>query len=324
MKTSRSHVRIFSSAPTFCVSMASSLFYGLGSLCSVGQTLLAFSRIFRAIGQRLSIRPRSDDIYIVSYPRSGTTWLQMILYQLTTDGEMNFRHISEVVPFLERTPVRRRNMEALPSPRIFKTHLRRNQIDTRSGRFIYISRSVYDVAESYYQLYMSYKRHSGSLEHFAAGSNDFDTFLERFRTGRVMYGSWRDHVDGWIHGGDGDNILYLTYEELSRDLEGAVSRLSQFLGLTLSEAAVARVLARSRFSYMKAHEGKFEPTSEIVWENEYVEGAFIRNGEIGRQEIAWTSEQRAKIAKMAASVERCVAVPTSFDYPAPHPRLNDR
>ena len=35
------------------------------------------------------------DIYIVTYPRSGTTLLQMMLYQITTDGEYNFDHLGD-------------------------------------------------------------------------------------------------------------------------------------------------------------------------------------------------------------------------------------
>jgi hypothetical protein len=41
----------------------------------------------------LEFVPRLDDIFIVTYPRSGTTWMQMILYQLTTDGALDFPHI---------------------------------------------------------------------------------------------------------------------------------------------------------------------------------------------------------------------------------------
>ena len=36
---------------------------------------------------------RKDDIYISTYPKSGTTLMQMILYHLTSDGKMNFKHI---------------------------------------------------------------------------------------------------------------------------------------------------------------------------------------------------------------------------------------
>jgi hypothetical protein len=41
---------------------------------------------------------RETDIYVVSYPRSGTTLMQMILYQMTTDGNMEFDHIYDVSP----------------------------------------------------------------------------------------------------------------------------------------------------------------------------------------------------------------------------------
>src|SRR5262249_49561577 len=47
--------------------------------------------------------PRPDDIFIVTYPRSGTTWMQMILYQLTTDGNMDIPHIAERCPWFERS-----------------------------------------------------------------------------------------------------------------------------------------------------------------------------------------------------------------------------
>jgi hypothetical protein len=47
--------------------------------------------------------PRPGDLYIASYPRSGTTWLQMIVYHLMTNGDMSFDHISAVIPFFERS-----------------------------------------------------------------------------------------------------------------------------------------------------------------------------------------------------------------------------
>lgn len=45
-----------------------------------------------------------DDVFLVTYPESGTTLLQMMLYQMTSDGTG-------------------RSLDAMPSPRIFKTHL---------------------------------------------------------------------------------------------------------------------------------------------------------------------------------------------------------
>src|SRR5262245_3833885 len=71
----------------------------------------------------LDYAPRPDDIFIVTYPRSGTTWMQMILYQLTTDGNMNFPHITQHCPWFERSLKAGKGFDTLPAPRLFKSHL---------------------------------------------------------------------------------------------------------------------------------------------------------------------------------------------------------
>lgn len=72
---------------------------------------------------RVDFEARPDDVFVVTYPRSGTTWLQMILYQLATDGSMRFDHISQVVPYFERMFMSGRNPNTMASPRLFKSHL---------------------------------------------------------------------------------------------------------------------------------------------------------------------------------------------------------
>src|SRR5689334_3575770 len=51
---------------------------------------------------RVVFEPRPSDIYVASFPKSGTTWVQMICYQLVSGGDMSFRHLSLVSPWLER------------------------------------------------------------------------------------------------------------------------------------------------------------------------------------------------------------------------------
>lgn len=54
------------------------------------------------LGSRIALLafvPRASDIFIVTYPKSGTNWMQMILYQLTTDGDMErLSHVLEATP----------------------------------------------------------------------------------------------------------------------------------------------------------------------------------------------------------------------------------
>src|SRR5918912_2778588 len=123
---------------------------------------------------------RPDDIFIASYPRSGTTLLQMMLYQLTTDGNMDFRHISHIIPHFERFIYGGKNIAALPCPRIFKTHLQYRWKPLGPCKFIYVARNGKDVAVSYYHFHVSHRGFRGT----------FAQFLKLFLKGKILYGSW--------------------------------------------------------------------------------------------------------------------------------------
>ena len=40
-------------------------------------------------------------MFVVTPPKCGTTWMQQILHQLRSGGDMSFDEISDVVPFIE-------------------------------------------------------------------------------------------------------------------------------------------------------------------------------------------------------------------------------
>src|SRR5262249_44283474 len=133
--------------------------------------------------------PRQSDIYVASYPRSGTSLVQMLLHQLTTDGGVTFEHISHVMPFLERA-LRGSSgdqLERLPSPRIFKTHLPYKNVSHWPGRYLYVSRDGRDVLVSYFHMYKTYVNSAA----------EFSAFFNDFLAGRVQYGSWFQHVANW-------------------------------------------------------------------------------------------------------------------------------
>lgn len=44
------------------------------------------------------------NIFIASYPKSGTTWMQAIVYSLLSNGNEVFQHISNFSPFYEIDP----------------------------------------------------------------------------------------------------------------------------------------------------------------------------------------------------------------------------
>ena len=47
----------------------------------------------------MDFEERECDIFVVTYLKSGTTWMQVILHNLLTDGNMDFNHIYDVSPW---------------------------------------------------------------------------------------------------------------------------------------------------------------------------------------------------------------------------------
>lgn len=218
--------------------------------------------------------PRPSDIFIVTYPRSGTTWMQMILYQLTTNGKIDFDHISQIFPYFEVDFCEMGNFDQLPSPRVFKTHLSSIWFPKRwPVRYIYVIRDGKDVAVSFYNFRQS---------HFGFKHN-FSTFFEQnFLKNRFTEtGSWFQHSSGWLDRRKDPNILYLSYEELKTDLRSCLYKISEFCGLNLDPARVPGILHRCSFAFMKQYEEKFDPAMASTLMRPVQPGAFIRKGSSG-------------------------------------------
>jgi Sulfotransferase domain len=234
--------------------------------------------------RHLQYTPRADDVFIVTYPRSGTTWMQMILYQLTTAGDVDFPHIAEFCPWFEKSVRSAHGFELRPSPRLFKSHLHYRWIPKGAGKYIYVARDGKDVAVSYDHLYRRYNGYEGT----------FDEFFERFLKGRVGFGSWFQHVRGWWERRNDPNVLFLTYEDLKSNFDATVQRIAGFCGWDLLPEKLERVRLRSSFEFMKQHESRFDPALETLWEEGVQLKAFLRNGRVGEGAVTLNAEQAAR------------------------------
>ncbi|MDJ0836632.1 MAG: sulfotransferase domain-containing protein [Acidobacteriota bacterium] len=216
----------------------------------------------------LTVRVRQNDIFIATYPRSGTTYLQMILYQLTTDGNMDFDHISQKSPWLERMLMRRRNpMNSMSSPRLIKTHLRYEAAPKGPSRYIYVVRDGRDVA--------------ASMHHFRKTGKAFDYSYKVFMAGKLPNGSWFEHVKGWWENKDGLNLLFLTYSQMEADPEGTIRRIAEFIDVPLDEERLARTMERSSLAYMREREHQFDYLHMPAYEKGLSGGRLIRRGNAG-------------------------------------------
>jgi Sulfotransferase domain len=225
--------------------------------------------------------PRPDDIFVVTFPRSGTTLVQMILYQIFTDGEMDFAHIGEWSPFFDAC-VPGRGIEHLPSPRIIKSHLPYNMIPKGPCKYIYVVRNGKDVAVSFFQYAQTHLSFNG----------DFGQFFELFLNGGYRHHpTWFEHVGQWWENRRNLDVLFLTYKELKRNREGAIRKILAFCGKEVGREKFARIVERSSFAFMKQYEDKLDTLTWRLIEGKMKTGNFIRKGEIGEWKECLSSEQ---------------------------------
>jgi hypothetical protein len=116
--------------------------------------------------------------------------------------------------------------------------------------------------------------------------------------GKLHYGSWFDHVEGWRKHRHNLNILFLSYEELTRDLEGCIRRISAFCQIKVPEEKLPRIIKRCSFDFMKQHEGKFDPALEMLWENGTELNSFLRVGRAGQGARELSEEQRIRFEQV--------------------------
>lgn len=260
-------------------------------LLLAGGLLLVPSVLLESRIALVSFMPRPSDIFIVTYPKSGTNWMQMILYQLTTDGNMEgLPHLLEATPWLEAPFGRSRNMEDVPPRRVIKSHLGYKRIPKGPGKYIYVMRDGKDVVVSHY--YQNRRMPVGF-------TTTFTRFFNRWMRGLVDSGSWFEHVAGWWTHRDDPNVLFLRYEDLQRDAQGMIRRIAAFCNIALDDERLARVLERSSFVFMKQYEDKIDPmpfmSKEIgVLPQSFERASFLRKGTIGDWKAHLSPQQRAR------------------------------
>jgi len=112
----------------------------VGALVTTGRVLTGR----QIAGRGVTVFP--DDVFLVSYPRSGNTWTRFLLGNLLWQNDpVTFLNIESRIPEIYFNPDR--FMRALQRPRLLKSH---ESFQPHYPHVIYIVRDPRDVAISFY------------------------------------------------------------------------------------------------------------------------------------------------------------------------------
>ncbi|XP_056398259.1 3-beta-hydroxysteroid sulfotransferase-like isoform X2 [Hyla sarda] len=238
---------------------------------------------------------RDDDVFNVTYPKSGTTWLQEILSLVYSNGDPTPVKTTlswDRVPWIEQHSGRQ-HLEHKPSPRLITTHLPFHlfpqSFSKTKAKAIYTIRNPKDVCVSLY--------HFSKFAQFMEYREDFQDFVSLFLSKDIIFGRWFEHVKGWLTIKDNPNLLILSYEDMLKDLKSNVIKISKFLGKELDDAAIDSVVEHSSFHAMKANPmSNYSAVPNDVFNKD--QGNFHRKGIAGDYKNHFTPAQEEEFERI--------------------------
>jgi estrone sulfotransferase len=225
------------------------------------------SRLQKRALPEIDIRP--NDAFIVSYPKSGNTWVRFLLANLLApEKQISFRNIEDYVPNIYKSSA---TLEEREDRRYIKTH---HPCYDLYPKTVYIYRDGRDALVSYYHYATGKKVFAGTFADFI-----FSSFVEQFSP-------WKEHVTSALDFASEhpDRILMLQYEEMLRQPLPCAARVTEFLEMECDERAIAQAVEKSSFDQLK----RVEQT--LGGENLIKPLTFFRSGKSGQWHEYFTSE----------------------------------
>ncbi|XP_022245995.1 sulfotransferase family cytosolic 1B member 1-like isoform X2 [Limulus polyphemus] len=230
--------------------------------------------------ENFEIRPH--DIFIITYPKSGTTWTEEIISLIYNGGDTKKVQKKLLIFRVHHLEVGRpighlRFLRKLRSPRLMATHLPLDLIPKQ-------------LREAQCKISTSLGNYTGS----------WDDFLTLFLKGHLVYGSWFDHVLSYwkFHQQHPEKVLFISYEELKMDLERMIERIANFLDRPLHPEAIKNIAHHCSFDQMKNNNMVNREQLPVTDFFNMSHTKFMRKGIIGDWKNYFTPEQNETFEKV--------------------------
>ncbi|XP_062572863.1 sulfotransferase 1A1-like [Saccostrea cucullata] len=230
----------------------------------------------KRIADIVNLTTRKDDVFVISYPKSGNHWLNAIVPRLQnscldTPHKMTEKFL-EFIPDLQE-------LETVPSPRIMTSHLPvKYTPKDNNGKILHSIRNPKDIAVSAFHHYTT----DPVVKDYV--HPDWNSFLEDFLRGECYYGSWFEREKEWEQAAQQNpkKILIVYYEDMKKNGLETMKHISSFLGFSSDPTFLQAVYDECTFDKVKERE------KDTIWKFIY------RKGEVGDWKSMFTEEQNEK------------------------------
>lgn len=232
----------------------------------------------------LADSPCHDDLYVVSFPKSGSTWMNFLMANIhlkmsNDDRSVNFYNIHNFIPDIHFCRQIRSLPLSFPGFRVMKSH---SVYNPSYKNTIYIVRDPRDVLVSYYHFLLGVGNFAGDIKQLIYSPH---------------YGirAWEKHVRSWAESPVNIRIAFIRYEDLKSKPLDTLKRVYGLFGYDLAPSILKEAIKLSSFKRMKALEEDYGHGGREVAKK----FKFMRRGESGGWQNAIADNELNYIQEVA-------------------------
>lgn len=227
-----------------------------------------------------------SDVFLVSFPKSGNTWLRFLIanaikVHFEIDRQVSFFTIHDIIPdiYLSRNLAPHGPFGRTDLPRMIKSHAAYNPY---YFRVILLVRDPRDVMISYYH----YLKERNTI----APNFSFSEFISSKKYG---VSAWNQHTQSWYATlKQGQTIQIFQYESFLRQPQQTLYRLMDLLGIGMSDRAIETAIALCSKDNMKQSEN----THRSTYLMQHQTRPFVRQGEATGRKLSETDRSLIETA----------------------------
>lgn len=271
-----------------------------GWISSLGKTVGPFLRrpaeslIRRIIDQRIyaltGLIPNTElaeeDVFIVGFMKSGTTWFSNLVAGVIYGANSEHIPYSLIRDLVSNHGAGKPYYKRYYTPMFFRSH---NLPRPDYRRVVYLLRDGRDVMVSYFHFFRNLQRREIDFLKLVRGQ---EPMTPRWK--------WHQHVEAWLANPYQADLLVIRYEDLKADPIRELRRFCAFVGVERDDAFLELVVQKASFESMRQKEARYG-IGNPQWPTDRF---FVRRGVVGSHKDEMPAEALAAFLQEAGDTLR--------------------